>query len=551
LPLMDKPNIVLILADDMGYSDINCYGGEIDTSNLDRLAAKGLRYTQFYNTARCCPTRASLLTGMNPHQVGMGHMAHYDDDRDGYRGDLSKQCVTIGEVLKAGGYGTYLSGKWHVCKQLLPEQGDCSNWPRSRGFDRFYGITGGAATYFDPPTLTRDNENIEAPRDADYYFTDDISSNACGFIEDHKKEKPDDPFFLFLSYTAPHWPLQALPQDIKKYKDRFSGGWDELREQRLKRMIDLGIVMPDTALTPRDSTQPAWKGTPDKEWQQSRMEVYAAQVESMDRGIGSVLDTIEKLDELENTLVFFLSDNGASSEEIFETFYPYEKPAGEGRAKPLTCRTHTRDGRLMKHGNDPAVPPGDETTFQSYGVPWANLSNTPFREYKHFVHEGGIATPFIVHWPNGISDHGKLRHQTGQLMDVMATIVDVAQVDWPEERDGLSILPCEGSSLKDTFDSDHVDRPPLAWEHEGNCAYRDGKWKLVKRWDRNNWELYDMEVDRSELNDLSKQCPAIHEELLTKYQAWADRVGVIEWHQLEAERNAKGIFTDWMPHPHD
>tara|TARA_B100001057_G_C22857735_1_gene953323 strand:- start:1159 stop:2805 length:1647 start_codon:yes stop_codon:yes gene_type:complete len=548
---MKKPNIILILADDMGYSDIGCYGGEIDTPNLDRLASQGLRYTQFYNTARCCPTRASLLTGMNPHQVGMGHMAHFDDDIDGYRGDLSKQCVTIAEVLKQGNYGTYLSGKWHVCKQQLSKDGDRSNWPRARGFDQSYGIIGGAASYFDPPTLARDNESIDPPQDGDYYFTDDITKNACGLIEDHCNQKSEQPFFLFASYTAPHWPLHARPEEIKKYKGRYSSGWDRLREQRLKRMIELGIVRPDTELTQRDSTQPAWENSLHKTWQERRMEVYAAQVSSMDQGIGRILDTVEAKGELDNTLIFFLSDNGACAEEIFETFYPYEKPAGEGRVKPLTCRTHTRDGRLMKHGNDPTVPPGDETTFQSYGVAWANLSNAPFREYKHFVHEGGIATPLIVHWPDGISERGNLRHQTGQLMDIMATIVDVSGLDWPQERDGLPILPVEGSSLKNTFNSHDQNRPPLAWEHEGNCAYREGKWKLVKRWDRGHWELYDMDVDRCEINDLTNTYPETRAELVEKYHDWANRVGVVEWNQLEATRNAKGIFTDWMPHPHD
>jgi arylsulfatase A-like enzyme len=542
---MKNPNVLLILADDMGYSDIGCYGGEIETPNLDRLAAHGLRYTQFYNTARCCPTRASLLTGMNPHQVGIGHMAHFDDDLDGYRGDLSKQCVTIAEFLKTADYRTYLSGKWHVCRQLLEKDGDGSNWPCARGFDRFYGITGGAASYYDPPTLTRDNQNIDPPSDSDFYLTDTISSNACNFISDHCRDHKENPFFLFASYTAPHWPLQAHEKDIAKYKGRFHEGWDRLREQRLNRMIEKGILKPGTQLTKRDSTQPAWEDTPDKAWQERRMEVFA------DQGIGRIIDALEANGELDNTLILFLSDNGACAEELFETFFPYKKPAGEGLAKPLTCRTHTRDGRLMKHGNDPSVTPGDETTFQSYGVGWANLSNTPFREYKHFVHEGGIATPLIAHWPKGISEAGVLCHETGQLMDIMATIVDIASAQWPDNRDGLPILPPEGKSLKDTFANTATERPPLAWEHEGNCAYREGKWKLVKRWDRENWELYDMEVDRSELNDLSSGFPDLRSEFISKYQAWADRVGVIEWGELEARRNAKGVFTDWMPHPHD
>lgn len=548
---MKKPNILLILADDMGYSDIGCYGGEIDTPNLDRLAQDGLRYNQFYNTARCCPTRASLLTGMHPHQAGMGHMAHFDDDLDGYRGDLSKKVVTIGEVLRPAGYKTYLSGKWHVCKQLLEEQGDKSNWPCSRGFDHFYGITGGAASYFDPLTLTRDNRNLSLSETEAFYLTDAISANACSFIQDHCDGSPDQPFFLYLSYTAPHWPLQAHEKDIAKYDGRFREGWDKLREQRLERMIAMGILDSDTELTKRDSTQPAWEDAPDKEWQQRRMEVYAAQVDCMDQGIGRVVDTLETLGELNNTLILFLSDNGACAEEIFDTFFPYEKPAGEGRAKPLTCRAHTRDGRLMSHGNDPSVMPGDETTFQSYGVAWANLSNAPFREYKHFVHEGGIATPLIAHWPNGIKQPGSIRRETGQLPDIMATLVDVSGASWPAEREGLPVLPCEGTSLAETFGSSPAQRPPLAWEHEGNCAYREGKWKLVKRWDRPEWELYNMERDRSELHDLSSELPDLRSEMLEKYHAWADRIGVMEWSKLEGRRNARGIYTDWMPHPHD
>ncbi|MBH53042.1 MAG: arylsulfatase [Opitutaceae bacterium] len=548
---MKKPNILLILADDMGYSDIGCYGGEADTPNLDRLAMNGLRYTQFYNTARCCPTRASLLTGMNPHQVEMGHMAHFNDDIDGYRGDLSKRCVTIAEVLKEGGYGTYLSGKWHVCKQQLSTQGDCSNWPLARGFDRFYGIIGGAASFFNPPTLARDNESIDPPQDNDYYFTDAVAENACSFIQDHCQSKEDNPFFLFTSFTAPHWPLHARQETIDKYRGRFNGGWDKLREQRLERMIDFGIVKSDTKLTKRDSTQPAWEDAPDKEWQEKRMEVYAAQIDSMDQGIGRILNTLEAEGQLDDTLIFCLSDNGACAEEIFETFYPYDKPAGKGRAKPLTCHPHTKSGELMMHGNDPAVMPGDETTFQSYGVAWANLSNAPFREYKHFVHEGGIATPLIAHWPAEIADQGELRFSTGQLMDIMATVVDVTGVPWPSERRGRSISQMEGESLRASFEDDSVDRPSLAWEHEGNCAFREGIWKLVKRWDRENWELYDMEVDRSELNDLSAMYSDVLKDLLEKYTRWADRVGVVDWNQLKANRNARGISTDWMPHPHD
>ena len=286
----------------MGYSDIGCYGGEIDTPNLDRLAAQGLRYTQFYNTARCCPTRASLLTGMNPHQVDIGHMAHFDDDLDGYRGDLSKQCVTIAEVLKQGGYKTYLSGKWHVCKQLLEEHGDGANWPCSRGFDRFYGITGGAASYYNPPTLTRDNKSIDTPQHSEYYFTDDISEHACEFIDDHSTSSPDEPFFLYASYTAPHWPLHAPQAVIDKYIGKYKGGWDRMRLERYNNLKSLGLIKESWDCSPRDENSFPWEDAEHKDWEDARMATYAAMIDIMDQGIGRIMQTLKDQDMFDNTL---------------------------------------------------------------------------------------------------------------------------------------------------------------------------------------------------------------------------------------------------------
>ena len=525
-----RPNIVLIMADDMGYSDIGCYGGEINTPNLDGLAAKGVRFTQFYNTARCCPTRAALITGLYQHQAGVGHMVS-DYGYDAYRGDLNNHCVTIAEVLKQAGYSTYMSGKWHVTKYIKPE-GPKHNWPRQRGFDRFFGTIHGAGSFYDPNSLTRDNTQIVP--DEGFYYTNAISENAARFIAEHESRSGDAPFFMYVPYTAPHWPMHALPKDIAKYKGRYDGGWDALRAERHKRMIKMGLVKKEWKITPRDEAAPAWADAKDKEWFARRMEVYAAMVDCLDQGVGRIVAQLKKTGDFENTLIFFLADNGGCAEEYGsrgavkpDPSQPVVlKPMGADELQTRMQPTHTRDGRPVRTGY--GVMPGAADTYIAYGKPWANASNTPFRLYKHWVHEGGISTPLIAHWPAQIKSQGKMRHQPGHLIDIMATCVDVARTEYPSEYKGNKITPMEGKSLVPAFGDKPIEREAIYWEHEGNRAVRQGKWKLVSR-HPGGWELYDLEADRTELNNLAQKHPEKLAELKAMYESWAKRCGVQPW----------------------
>ena len=525
-----RPNIVLIMADDMGYSDIGCYGGEINTPNLDGLAAKGVRFTQFYNTARCCPTRAALMTGLYQHQAGVGHMMG-DYGYDAYRGDLNNNCVTIAEVLKQAGYSTYMSGKWHVTKHVKPE-GPKHNWPRQRGFDRFFGTIHGAGSFYDPNSLTRDNTQIVP--DEGFYYTNAISDNATKFIAEHKSRSGDKPFFLYVPYTAPHWPMHALPEDIARYKGRYDGGWDALRAERHKRMIKMGLVREDWKITPRDEGVPAWADAKDKEWFARRMEVYTAMVDNLDQGVGRIIAELKKTGDFENTLIFFLADNGGCAEEYGSRGAVKPDPAKPVVLKPMGADelqtrmqpTHTRDGRPVRTGH--GVMPGPSDTYIAYGKAWANASNTPFRRYKHWVHEGGISTPLIAHWPAQIKSQGKLRHQPGHLIDIMATCVDVARAEYPSQYKGNKITPMEGKSLVPAFDNRPIEREAIYWEHEGNRAVRLGKWKLVSK-HPDDWELYDLEADRTELNDLAEKYPEKLAGMKSLYESWAERCGVRPW----------------------
>jgi len=509
-----RPNIILMLADDMGFSDLGCYGSEIHTPNLDGLARRGLRFTQFYNTARCCPTRASLLTGLYAHQTGVGHMVDNPKPFPGYTGDLNRNCVTLAEVLRAAGYRTAMSGKWHV----TPVTSSKHNWPLQRGFEKYYGIIHGAASYFDPVTLTQDNEPV-APEGKDFYFTDAIADHAAKYVAEFASGPA--PFFLYVAFTAPHWPLHALEAEIARYRSRYKEGWDALREERRRRMIELGLIDKRWPLTPRDPRVPAWKDATDKEWQAMRMAVYAAQVDRMDQGVGRILAQLQKTGADKNTLVIFLADNGGCAEEVGPNW------------KGLHIPSKTRDGRPVRVGNLPSIMPGKEDTYQSYGIPWANASNTPFRLYKHWVHEGGIATPFIASWPGVIAGNYGITHQPGHIIDVMATCVDVGQAPYPRKFRGEPITPLEGKSLRPVFEGrQRTGYGELYWEHEGNRAVRQGKWKLVSRYP-DRWELYDLEADRTEMNDLAAQHPAKVEELSRLYERWAQRVGVAPWAEVQ------------------
>ncbi|MBY0524207.1 MAG: arylsulfatase [Gemmataceae bacterium] len=498
----------------MGFSDLGCYGSEIATPNIDRLAENGVRFTQFYNAARCCPTRASLLTGLYPHQAGVGHMVE-DRGFPAYRGELNDRCVTIAEALRPAGYRTWMSGKWHVA----PSTGKKDHWPVNRGFDQFFGLIGSVRSYYDPPTLTRDITPIQA--DKDFYLTDAITDNALTYLTDQGK-KPE-PFFLYVAYTAPHWPMHALPEDIQKYKGKYKQGWDELRKKRHQKMIELGLVDKRWPLTPRDAESPAWADARDKDWQDQRMAVYAAMIDRMDQGVGKIMGKLKELGKEKNTLVLFLSDNGGCAEAI---------PA-DWRGKMFPSKT--RDGRDTKVGNDPAVLPGPADVFQSYGPAWANASNTPFRLYKHWVHEGGIATPLIASWPATIAKPA-ITHQPGHLIDIMATCLDVAGAEYPKKHKDQAIAPLEGKSLLPIFQGKtRQGHDALFWEHEGNRAVRQGKWKLVSR-HPDAWELYDLEADRTELTNLSAKNPDLVKELAGKYARWAERCGVQPWEKVNAKK---------------
>jgi len=493
-----RPNIVVILADDMGFSDLGCYGSEIHTPNLDALAHEGVRFTQFYCAARCCPSRAALLTGLYPHQAGVGAMVSRNPDvtPGPYQGYLNDQCMTIAEVLKPAGYRTYMSGKWHV-GELPP------HWPRKRGFDRYFGLISGASSYWEllqeprrKRVMALDDEPFTPTAD-DFYMTDAFADFAVKCLDDHGQSEA--PFFLYLPFTAPHWPLHAWPEDIAKYKGTYMCGWDELRRRRHKRMLELGIVEERWALSPRDSEVPPWDEVGDKADWDLRMAVYAAMIDRMDQGIGRVLAKLREIGAEEDTLVLFLSDNGGCHESV-------EK------------RKLHREGAL----------PGERGSFAAYRRPWANAGNTPFRLFKHWIHEGGIATPLIARWPARIKQHGALTHQVGHIIDIMATCLDIAGAEYPKTCNGNAITPLEGKSLLPIFQGDtRRGHDALYWEHFGNRGIRQGNWKLVAT-KEGTWELYDLEADRTELDNLAEARFPKAEELLGLYHRWAKRCGVRE-----------------------
>jgi arylsulfatase A-like enzyme len=533
-----KPNIIVIMSDDMGYSDIGCYGSEIDTPNLNQLADGGLRFTQFYNTARCCPTRAALLTGLYSHQAGIGWMMA-DNGHAGYRGDLNKRSVTFAEALKPAGYRTYMSGKWHVTKHISPD-GPSHNWPRQRGFDRFYGTIHGAGSFFDPNTLMRDNTMISPYADPkytpeEYYYTDAISDHAVRFIREHEESHQDAPFLMYVSYTAAHWPMHALEKDIAKYKGKYDAGYAAIRQKRFEKMKTLGVIAPDAELSPADET---WEDMPFKEWDIRNMEVYAAMVDNMDQGIGRIVQSLKDTNRFEDTLILFFQDNGGCAENYGRNMGQwkkgnYPKRADQPTLKPLAAdhlQKHmqpkqTRDGWPVLTG--PGVMPGPADTYIGYGRGWANVSNTPFRTYKHWEHEGGISSPLIVHWPAKVVRKGGIEHQPGHLIDIMATCVDVSEADYPAEFGGERIQPMEGVSLVPAFLGERLSREaPLYWEHEGNRAVRVGDWKLVSKRSVGEWELYDLSKDRSELHDLAEAQPERVKAMAARWHMWALRANV-------------------------
>ncbi len=494
----EKPNILYILADDLGFSDLGCFGGEIKTPVLDALAGNGVRLTQFYNTGRCCPSRAAILSGQYPHRVGLGHMTTNDLGQPGYRGVISDEAQTIAQVLEPAGYRSFISGKWHLG---TPD-------PTENGFEEFYGTLVSAKRFFDPDHLIRYPEGREAREypEGEFYATDAVTDHALDFLQ-LARETPDKPWFLYLAYNAPHFPLHAPKEEIAKYADRYHGGWDELREERLLRMKELEIVPESTQLSPRSTwrnygetktgTNPAWDTLPEDRRLDlaRRMAIYAGMIDRLDQQIGRVIDDLKAAGELENTLIVFTSDNGACFE-----WDPYGFDIVSSNQNIL-------------HTGDMIDEMGIPGTFHSVGSGWANAGNTPWRMYKHFNHEGGIASPGIVHWPAGLkAEPGTINHEPAHIIDLLPTAVAVSGATY----EGVLSLP--GTNIIEQINAGGDERM-LFFEHQGNRAVRSGRWKLVAL-DDQPWELYDFTVDRTELNDLSETHPEIVKELNAAWEKW-------------------------------
>ncbi|WP_214072922.1 arylsulfatase [Mucilaginibacter sp. dw_454] len=519
-----RPNIIVILADDMGFSDVGCYGGEINTPNINYLAQNGIRFTNFYNTSRCCPTRASLLTGLYNHQAGIGKMTDAEDE-PGYLGHITQNAVTLAEVLKTAGYHTAMSGKWHVSntngqpdpkEQLAwldhhkqyPEFSSIEQYPTSRGFEKYFGTIWGVVDYFDPFSLVSGTKPITSvPKN--YYHTDAINDTAVAYINGYAKQK--QPFFLYVAENAPHWPLMAKPQDIAKYKDTYKGGWDAVREARYKKMIALGLIDPKTTrLSPRWHDDLKWENNPDKDYDAQTMAIHAAMVDCMDQGIGRIIAALKKNGQLDNTLIVFLSDNGASAESA--------PGYGPGFDRP----NETRDGRQISYSTKKDNTPGSELVYSSIGERWANVANTPYRMWKAESYEGGVHTPMIAFWPKGITaTKGSYNKQVGHVMDFMTTFTELAGATYPTIYKGHAIPPTPGISLVSAFKGEAVTGHQELFNEHFQARYaRVGDWKLVSTADH-NWHLFNLAQDRTETNDLKAQYPDKVKQMDSLWQNWA------------------------------
>jgi arylsulfatase len=509
-----RPNIMIILTDDMGYSDLGCYGGEIQTPNIDQLAATGIRFTQFYNCARCCPSRASLLTGQYPHKAGINGMGV----------NLNMNAATIAEVLKANNYHTGMVGKWHLSTtKALPdpkehlrwlahrsEHGPFSplaNYPSNRGFEEHYGVIWGVINYFDPFSLVHNEEPIkEVPKD--FYMTDYITQKSIDLIEQFSQD--DKPFFMYVAETAPHWPLHARQEDIAKYKGKYTEGWDVLRRQRYQRMIDLKLVDPATCSLPPNSSGKTWEACTEKEQEAENMAVHAAMVDRVDQGVGKIIQKLKDKGLYENTIIFVLSDNGAS----YERGYPpgFDRPG------------FTRDSILIEYN---AAHPGAQTTWNYLGTAWASAVNSPFRFWKMESYEGGACTPLIVHWPKGLKkQENTINRGVGHVIDIMPTCLQLAGAKYPDEINHQKTEPMDGKNLMPLLlGKTNSVHDTLFWEHEGGKAVRVGDWKISAR--RNSsWELFDLSKDRSEANNLSAKYPEKVKQMDAAWRGWANKMKI-------------------------
>lgn len=520
-----RPNVIIILADDLGYSDLGCYGGEIKTPSIDWLAANGLRFTNFYNTSRCCPTRASLLTGQYQHNAGIGEMTT-DRKRPGYNGRITENTVTIAEVLRQAGYRTAMAGKWHVSNTIEqptgPEQMKWLNhqavhpafspleqYPVNRGFEKHYGTIWGVIDFFDPFSLVNGTQPVEQVP-ANYYHTDALNDTAVSYIREFAKGQ--QPFLLYLAHNAPHWPLQALPEDIAKYKDTYTVGWDSIRQARYNRLAKMGLVNKEQAsMSPRIKNDLSWENNPDKAWDAQAMAVHAAMVDRMDQGIGRIIATLRATGQLDNTLIFFLSDNGASAENAMRYGPGFDRPG------------QTRTGETIAYPINKEVMPGPQTTFTSFGERWSNVVNTPFRFWKAESYEGGINTPMVAFWPKGIkAPKGGFTSHVGHVMDFMATLTELAGVKYPATYNGHAINPQQGESLVSALQNKKTARTRVLYNEHFNAKYiRQGYWKLVAPSNDSTWKLYNLQVDATELHDLSAQEPARTRAMQAQWQQWA------------------------------
>jgi arylsulfatase A-like enzyme len=510
-PRNTRPNVVVVLVDDMGWSDIGPFGSEIATPSLDALARRGVRFTQFYATPRCSPTRACLLTGLYSHQAGMGHLDNViRPGSQGTTGRLNDQSVTMAEVLRDAGYFTAMSGKWHLGQ-------DNGTPPWARGFERTLSLRAGGM-YFpnqhytggDNPLASRAQEplflnGVATPRDApvfgaSWYATYLWTEFGLKFIDEARQA--NKPFFLYLPFNAPHFPLMAPAELIAKYRGNYRAGWDRMRQERYQRQVQMGLIDAKWPLSPREPDTPPWDSLSDQEKDRfdHQMAVYAAMIDAIDTAVGTLVKGLEARGVLDNTIIFFMSDNGANAES---------GPAGRFNGDP----------------------PGGPNSDLYLGMNWAAVGSTPFRRFKHFTHEGGIASPLIVSWPRGIAANrrGAIERQPAHVVDIMATVTAAAGAAYPREYKGHAVQPMEGTNLRAALDGRPLNRPhPLFWEHEGNRAVRSGNWKIVSLYPE-TWELYDMTADRVERNNVAAKHPDIVKRLSDEWDAWAKRTNVDPW----------------------
>lgn len=531
-PKDDRPNIIVILADDLGYSDLGCYGSEIQTPNLDRLAQDGFRFTRFYNAGRSCPSRAALLTGLYPHQAGVGLMT-FDQRLPGYRGNLTHQSVTIAEVLQAAGYQTGMIGKWHVAETRLRkdqrqwlahrvEYDDFThrdNYPTQRGFDYFYGTIYGVINYFDPFSLVYGEEPVRSVPEG-YYSTVAMADSAVACVE--RFAKTDDPFFLYLAFHAPHWPLHALPEDIEKYEELYRDGWETIRNRRYERMKASGLFGVEQDFLSDRRFDDAWDDNPDSEWDARAMAVHAAMIDRMDREIGKLIRALERNGQMDNTLILFLSDNGCSAEEC--QFYT-------GGANDIPAEL--RNGQPTLFPKNKETLPGAENVIASIGPKWANVANTPFRLWKATMYEGGICTPAIIYWQKGMKvKGGSVTAEPCHVIDIMATCLEISGATYPDVHNGNIIIPLSGVGFASVFETGIRDchHEIIGFEHYREKALMtDDGWKIVQRqrhgeWE---WELYDLKTDRTEMHDVAALHPEKTRALAVKFREWAEQTAVI------------------------